>query len=52
MFIVQINDIDCSCHTQEVDALTQKQILLSLGNIEDDTIIVEKDTFDPPQSEL
>lgn len=45
MYIVQINSIDSSCHTQQIDAEYQEQIYLERGytNIE----IVEKDTFNP-----
>jgi len=49
MFIVQINEIDSSCHTQECDALDQKQRFINSGTLEEDIAIVEKDTFEPPQ---
>jgi len=51
MFIIQINEIDSSCHTQECDALVQKQRYLDSGISEEDIEIVEKDTFAPPQSQ-
>lgn len=49
MFIVQINEEDKSCHTQECDAITQKQMFMDSGISEEDIEIVEKDTFEPPQ---
>jgi hypothetical protein len=49
MFIVQINEVDSSCHTQECDATTQKQLFINSGISEETVIIVEKDTFEPTQ---
>lgn len=49
MFIVQINSVDTSRHTLEIDAEAQKQRYLDQGH--SDIEIVEKDTFEPPQSE-
>jgi len=49
MFIVQINEIDSSCHTQECDALTQKDRFIASGVSEENIVVVEKDTFEPPQ---
>jgi hypothetical protein len=49
MFIVKINSNDSSCHTQEGDALVQKQRFIDSGVSESDISIVEKDTFEPPQ---
>ena len=48
MFIIQISGVDSSCHTQEVDALAQKQRFLDDGVAEVDIAIKEKDTFEPP----
>ena len=49
MFIIVINTVDSSCHTQEADALVQKQRFIE-SEIDAETIlIVEKDTFEPPQ---
>jgi hypothetical protein len=47
MFIIQINEIDKSCHTKECDALVQKQRFIELGISSEDIEIVEKDTFEP-----
>lgn len=49
MYVIKINSIDSSGHTQECDALTQKQRFIDSGVSESDITIVEKDTFDPPQ---
>lgn len=49
MFIIQINEIDSSCHTQGCDAITQKQRFVNSGISEEIIEIVEKDTFEPPQ---
>ncbi len=49
MFIVQINSIDRSGHTQECDSLSQKQRFIDSGVSESDISIVEKDTFEPPE---
>jgi len=49
MFIVQINNVDCSCHTQSIDAETQKQRYLDSGIAEENILIIEKDTFEPSQ---
>jgi len=48
MFIIQINEVDSSCHTQEIDANIQKQRFIDSGVSESDISIVEKDTFEPP----
>jgi len=47
MFIVTINGIDASKHTQEQDAIAQKARFeaLSMGTTE----IVEKETFEPAE---
>lgn len=50
MFVIQINSIDSSSHTQECDALVQKQRFIDYGVSESDIAIAEKDTFEPPQS--
>jgi len=47
MFIVQINSVDASAHTLEVDAQRQKAMLESQG--ETNVAIVEKDFPDYPQ---
>jgi len=47
MFIVQVNSIDVSSHTLEVDAQRQKVMLESRG--ETSVEIVEKDSPDFPQ---
>lgn len=49
MFIVQINEIDASCHSQECDALVQKQRFIDSGISEESITVAEKDTFEPPQ---
>ena len=49
MFVVTINSIDRSCHTQECDALAQKQRFIASGELEENIAIVEKDTYAPPQ---
>lgn len=49
MFIVQINEIDSSCHTKECDAITQKSLFIFSGIAEEDIVIIEKDIFEPPQ---
>jgi len=49
MFIIQINEVDSSCHTQECDALVQKQRFIASGELEENIAIVEKDTYAPPQ---
>jgi hypothetical protein len=49
MFVIIINEIDSSCHTQECDALVQKQRFIDSGVLEEDIAIIEKDTFEPPQ---
>jgi hypothetical protein len=49
MFIIQINEVDSSCHTQECDALVQKQRFIDSGISEEIIEIVEKNTFEPPQ---
>jgi hypothetical protein len=45
MFIVRINEVDSSCHTQECDALVQKQRFIDSGISVENIEIVEKDTF-------
>jgi len=50
MFIIQISEIDSSCHTQECDALVQKQRFIDSGISVEDIAITEKDTFNPPQN--
>lgn len=47
MFIVQINDQDTSSHTQECDAIAQKQRLIEAGITEDSISLMEKNTFSP-----
>lgn len=49
MFVIQINSIDSSAHTQECDALAQKQRFIDSGISESAIAIVEKDTFAPPE---
>lgn len=49
MFVIQINEIDSSCHTHECDALIQKQRFIDSGVSSEDIEIIEKDTFNPPQ---
>lgn len=49
MFVIQINETDSSGHTQECDALVQKQRFIDFGVSENDIAIVDKDTFEPPQ---
>ena len=51
MFIIQISDIDSSCHTQECDALVQKQRLIDAGIAEETLSLVEKATFNPVPKE-
>lgn len=48
MYIVQINLIDSSCHTLQIDAEVQKQRFLDSGEVSIE--IIENDTFNPPQS--
>jgi hypothetical protein len=50
MFILKISNIDSSCHTQECDALAQKEIFKALGVDEATIQIVEQDEFNPPQN--
>lgn len=49
MFVLQINEIDASCHTQECDALAQKQRFIDSGISAETIAVIEKDTFEPPQ---
>jgi hypothetical protein len=49
MFVVIISGNDRSKHTQESDALVQKQRFIDSGVSESDISIVEKDTFEPPE---
>jgi hypothetical protein len=49
MWVIKINSIDSSCHTQECDALTQKSIFISSGVLEANIEIVEQNEFNPPQ---
>jgi len=49
MFVITINGIDRSRHTQQFDADAQKQRFIDSGISENDISIVEKDTFEPPQ---
>lgn len=49
MWIVKINSVDSSCHTQECDALTQKDMFITSGVLEASIEIVEQATFNPPQ---
>jgi hypothetical protein len=51
MWVIKINDVDSSCHTQECDANDQKVRFLVSGVAEADIQIVEQDTFNPPQPE-
>lgn len=47
MFVITINDIDSSCHTKLEDANVQKARFENLG--ETNVVVVEKDTYEPPQ---
>lgn len=49
MFIVILDGNDASCHTLEVDATEQKTRFENLGY--SNVVVVEKDTFNPPQPE-
>lgn len=49
MFIVQISAVDSSCHTQECDAIVQKQRFINSGISAEYIEIVEKDTFESSQ---
>lgn len=49
MFVLTIAGVDSSCHTLEVDALLQKTRFETLGY--NDIVLIEKDTFTPPQPE-
>jgi hypothetical protein len=50
MFVIKINSIDSSCHTQECDALVQKDRFIASGVLEASIEIVESDVFNPPQN--
>jgi hypothetical protein len=49
MFVIKINSIDSSCHSQECDALAQKARFIESGIAEIDIAIVEQEEFNPPQ---
>jgi len=48
MFIVQVDLVDASSHTQLVDAQNQIEILVRNGIDRELITIIEKDTFNPP----
>jgi hypothetical protein len=49
MWVIKINNIDTSCHTQECDAITQKVLFINNGILEEAISIVESSEFNPPQ---
>jgi hypothetical protein len=49
MYVGKISSGESSCHTQEIDAITQKQLFITSGILEEDITIVEKELFEPPQ---
>jgi len=51
MWIIKITTIESSCHTQECDALVQKERFIANGVLESDIQIVEQESFNPPQEE-
>lgn len=52
MFVIKVVTIEKSCHSLEVDALTQKQRLVDSGISESDILVVEQVSFNPPYVEL
>jgi len=52
MFIVRIDGVDSSSHTQEIDAKTQKERLVLSGTEENLIEIVESSEFNPPSRSI
>lgn len=48
MWIIKINGIDSSSHTQFNDALLQKERFITNGILENNIQIIEQETFSPP----
>lgn len=48
MWVIKINDIESSCHTQEGDANDHKARLIANGIAEEDIEIIEQESFNPP----
>lgn len=48
MFVIKINNIVSSEHSQEIDALAQKDRFIAAGIAADTIQIVEQDGYNPP----
>lgn len=49
MFVIKINGIESSAHSNEIDANRQKEIFVSAGIDGANIVIVEQENFDPPK---